>query len=49
MKRKIYIYTCMNCGFEWQSTMKGETQCPSCRVGDIHCEEANDDDDENEV
>lgn len=45
MKRTIYIYTCMNCGLEWESSSK-DVVCPICKVADIHEEvEENDDKD----
>ena len=46
MERTIYLHTCMECGFEWESTLKEETHCPICGVGDIHSEEF---DNENEI
>ena len=47
MKRKIYVYICMDCGFEWESTLKVETFCHMCGCGDLNCEEVNDE--ENEI
>lgn len=46
MKRKIYVYTCMNCGHEWESSSK-DVICPVCHVGDIY--EEVEEDDSNEV
>ena len=40
MKRKIYIYTCMGCGHEWESSSK-DVICPVCKVADIYEEEEN--------
>lgn len=42
MERKIYIYTCMECGLEWEST-KEELICPMCKLANIHEEEVDDD------
>lgn len=43
MKRKIYIYTCMECGTSWDSTTKEEI-CHVCGMGDI-AEEVEDEED----
>lgn len=47
MKRKIYIYTCMDCDSEWESSYGKDTICPYCHGGDLHIEEEKEDD-ENE-
>lgn len=39
MKRKIYVYYCMDCDFEWESTWNDETFCPMCKCGDLNVEE----------
>lgn len=46
MERTIYLHTCLECGFDWESTLKEEDGCPMCHCGDIHSVEV---DDENEV
>lgn len=46
MERKIYMYTCMECDFEWESTLKDETICPMCQCGDLHVEEVKEDGEE---
>lgn len=43
MERKIYIYYCMDCDFEWESTADDETMCPMCNCGDLHVEEVEND------
>jgi len=35
MERKIYVYTCMDCDFEWESTFSDETFCHMCGCGDL--------------
>lgn len=40
MERKIYLYVCMECDFEWESTFKDETICHMCGCGDLHVEES---------
>lgn len=47
MERRIYFYTCMECGQEWESTRKDEAVCPICKTSDLHVEEVEDDDNEN--
>ena len=43
MKRKIYIYTCMECGVTFESTTPEEI-CHVCGMGDI-AEEVEDEED----
>ena len=44
IEKKIYDYVCMGCGYEWETDEK-ERCCPRCKVGDIYCdnEEENND------
>ena len=45
MKRKIYIHTCVKCGFEWESTLEDEACCKMCLSGNIDTEEIDDEQD----
>ena len=48
MKRKIYFYTCMGCGVDWDSTVK-ENVCHVCGSPDIAEEVEEDDENSNET
>lgn len=44
MERKIYVYVCMECGLEWESTIK-DLICPMCKHANIHEKEEDGDND----
>lgn len=37
MKKKIYVYVCMECGHEWENTSE-DLICPICKLANIHVE-----------
>lgn len=37
MKKKIYVYVCMECGLEWESSSE-ELICSMCKLANIHVE-----------
>lgn len=38
IEKVCLMYVCMGCGYEWESNTK-EYYCPRCKVGDIYCDE----------
>ena len=42
-ERKTYIFTCVKCGFEWESSSEEIMQCGMCGSGNVMIEEAKDD------
>lgn len=42
-KEKTYIFTCVKCGFEWESSSDEIRQCGMCGSGNVAIEEAKDD------
>lgn len=42
-KRKTYIFTCIKCGFEWESSNDEMMSCGMCGSGNVVVEEAEDD------
>lgn len=43
----MYYYVCMGCGYEWETDEK-ENCCPKCKVGDIYCDNKEENNDNQE-
>lgn len=47
IEKVCLMYVCMGCGYEWESNTK-EYCCPKCRVGDIYCDDEEENNDNQE-
>lgn len=42
MEEETYLYTCVECGYEWESLNEYETLCPKCETGNFIIENLQD-------